>query len=99
MRYEKIVVGKCNDHVSCITLNRPEKMNSFDSVLARELYSAFMELDASDETRVVLVKGAGRNFCAGIDISEHGDKTVMEYREWVELMERPLYAISRMKKL
>lgn len=98
MQYEKIIVSECVDHVSCITLNRPEKMNSFDSALAQELYSAFMELDAFDEARVVLIKGAGRNFCAGIDLSEHGNKTVMEYREWVEVMERPLYAISRMKK-
>ena len=68
MQYEKIIVGKCIDHVSSITLNRPEKMNSFDSGLAKELYAAFMELDGSDETHVVLIKGAGRNFCAGIDL-------------------------------
>lgn len=98
MKYEKIIVENGADHVSIVTLNRPDKMNSFDSVLARELYSAFMELDASEETRVVLVKGAGRNFCAGIDVSELAGKTAMEYREWVELMEKPLFTISRMKK-
>lgn len=98
MKYEKLIVENCGDHVSVVTLNRPDKMNAFDSVLARELFSAFMELDESGETRVVLVKGSGRNFCAGIDVSELAGKTAMEYREWVELMEKPLFAISRMKK-
>jgi enoyl-CoA hydratase/carnithine racemase len=47
---------------------------------------------------VVLIKGAGKAFCAGIDVNELEGKTAMEYRCWIEHMERPLVTISKMKK-
>jgi len=47
---------------------------------------------------VIILKGAGRAFCAGIDVSDFSSKSTMEYREWVECMENPLVTISRMNK-
>jgi len=98
MSFEKIIVRKTEKKVTVVTLNRPEKMNSFDSELALELLSAFRELDVDRDTRVVVVNGAGKGFCAGIDIAELSGKSAMEYREWVERMEKPLLAVSQMKK-
>ncbi|HON33600.1 MAG: enoyl-CoA hydratase-related protein [Thermovirgaceae bacterium] len=98
MGYSRLIVEKGEDHVATVTLNRPEKMNAFDSPLAEELLAAFMELDSCSATRVVLVKGAGRNFCAGIDVSEITGKNALEYKQWVSRMESPLFFISRMKK-
>jgi hypothetical protein len=46
----------------------------------------------------VLLKGAGKAFCAGIDVNELAGESALDYREWIERMERPLVAISRMKK-
>jgi enoyl-CoA hydratase/carnithine racemase len=66
--------------------------------MAEELYDAFLKLDADQNVRVLLLKGAGKAFCAGIDVNELPDKTAMDYREWIERMERPLVAIARMKK-
>jgi enoyl-CoA hydratase/carnithine racemase len=45
-----------------------------------------------------LLKGAGKAFCAGIDVHELAGKTAMEFREWIEHMEQPLLAISKIKK-
>lgn len=94
----KILTEKAQGQVIYVTLNRPEKMNAFDTALADDLYRAFLEADADETTRVLIVRGAGRCFSAGIDLQELGGKTAMEYREWVEAMERPLLQISRMKK-
>jgi len=97
MAYEKLMVETGENHVAEITLNRPENLNTFDSKMAEELYDALLELDADRNVRVILLKGAGKAFCAGIDVNELSGKTAIEYREWIERMERPLVAISNMK--
>jgi enoyl-CoA hydratase/carnithine racemase len=98
MNYEKLIVEIGSKYVAEITLNRPENLNALDSRMAEELYDAFLKLDADQNVRVLLLKGAGKAFCAGIDVNELPDKTAMDYREWIERMERPLVAIARMKK-
>ncbi|MBI4772661.1 MAG: enoyl-CoA hydratase/isomerase family protein [Deltaproteobacteria bacterium] len=97
-RYETIIVEKDEKYIGDITLNRPDKLNTFSSEMAGELYDALVALDADCDVRVILIKGAGKAFCAGIDVNELSNKTAMEYREWIERMERPLLAISKLKK-
>ncbi|MBN2438195.1 MAG: enoyl-CoA hydratase/isomerase family protein [Deltaproteobacteria bacterium] len=98
MSYENIIVEIGDDFVAEIALNRPGSLNAFNIPLARELHQAFQELDAENRARVIILKGAGKAFCAGIDISDFSNKSVMEYRDWIECMEAPLVAISRIKK-
>jgi enoyl-CoA hydratase/carnithine racemase len=98
MTHSKVQVAKGPDHVAELTLNRPEQLNALDSPMAEELFRALMELEADPQVRVLLIKGAGKAFCAGIDVNELPGKTALEYREWIERMERPLAAVSRMKK-
>jgi enoyl-CoA hydratase/carnithine racemase len=98
MQYEKVIVETGEKYVAEVTLNRPENLNTFDSTMAGELYDALLELDAQKNVRVVLLKGAGKAFCAGIDVNELAGKSALEYRAWIERMERPLVAISNMKK-
>ena len=98
MSYEKVIVAVNPNYVGEITLNRPDKLNTFNSVMAGELYEALLEMDGHPDVRVILLKGAGKAFCAGIDVNELAGKSAMEYRLWIERMERPLLAISKMKK-
>ncbi|MCU0561737.1 MAG: enoyl-CoA hydratase-related protein [Desulfobacterales bacterium] len=98
MDYAKLKVEISPAHVAEITLNRPEALNAIDSQMAEELYGCLMELDADARVRVLLLKGAGKCFCAGIDVKELAGKTALEYRAWIERMERPLVAVARMKK-
>jgi enoyl-CoA hydratase/carnithine racemase len=98
MNYEKVIVEIGDKYVAEVTLNRPDNLNTFDSIMAAELYDALFALDAEKRVRVILLKGAGKAFCAGIDVNELAGKTAMEYRDWIERMERPLVAISQMKK-
>jgi enoyl-CoA hydratase/carnithine racemase len=62
------------DHVATLTLNRPERMNAFTPVMARDMIAAFDATDADDEVRAVIVTGAGRGFCAGADLGS-GEST------------------------
>jgi len=98
MDYKNIIVEIGDDYVAEITLNRPDNLNTFNIPLAVELSQALRELDLETQVRVIIIKGAGRAFCAGIDVSDFSGKSAMEYREWVECMENPLVTISRINK-
>lgn len=98
MAYKNLIVETSDKFVGEITLNRPEQMNTFTSGLAEDLYNALLEMDGDADVRVILVKGAGRAFCAGIDVNELFGKTALEYRDWIEHMERPLVTVSKMSK-
>jgi 2-(1,2-epoxy-1,2-dihydrophenyl)acetyl-CoA isomerase len=55
--------------VRTITLNRPERLNAIDPELADALPRAIDEAARADDVRVVVITGAGRGFCSGLDIS------------------------------
>jgi enoyl-CoA hydratase len=59
-----------HEGVATLTLNRPEAMNALSSELRTSLADTFRALQADDETRVVILTGAGRAFCAGLDLKE-----------------------------
>lgn len=98
MTYENLMVEIGDDFVGEITLNRPDQLNTFNTPLAGELVQALEEMDAQTTVRVILLKGAGKAFCAGIDVNELAGKTAMEYKAWIEHMEKPLVIISRLSK-
>ena len=98
MSYENIIVEIGDDFVAEITLNRPNSLNTFNIPLATELDQALKRLDSEEQARVIILKGAGKAFCAGIDVGDFSNKNVMEYRDWIECMENPLITISRIKK-
>ncbi len=98
MNYENLIVKTLDNFIGEITLNRPKSLNTFNTPLALELNHALMDLDSDRGVRVVILKGAGRAFCAGIDISDFFGKTASEYREWIQKMENPIIIMSRMSK-
>jgi len=58
--------------LATLTLHRPDAMNALNLELRLALVRAFRELQAQGEVRVVIVTGAGRAFCAGMDLKELG---------------------------
>jgi len=95
MRYENLLVD-IHDHIGTITFNRPESLNTFNTALAAEFCRALQTLEDEDEVRVVVVKGQGKAFCAGIDIKELEGKQAVDYYAWVQQMEEMSLQIARM---
>ena len=56
--------------VTVITLNRPDKLNALDFGLVEGLHRTLDEIRADDECRVVVLTGAGRGFCSGLDLAD-----------------------------
>lgn len=71
--FETLSVEVDPDGVAVLTLNRPDALNSFTVTMARELEAFFTDAAADDAIRAVVVTGAGRAFCAGMDLSAQGN--------------------------
>ena len=67
LRYE------IEDQVLTLTMNRPERLNAFNSRMQGEFLEALEHADADDEVRAVIVTGEGRGFCAGADLGKGAD--------------------------
>jgi len=73
MDYEQIRYD-VKDNILTITLNRPDRLNAFNTTMRDELIHAFDRANADDAIRAIIVTGAGRAFCAGADL-RNGAKT------------------------
>ncbi|MGQ0804794.1 MAG: enoyl-CoA hydratase/isomerase family protein [Actinomycetota bacterium] len=62
--------------ISVLTLDRPERLNAMSRELISDLHDALDEIAADRECRVVVLTGAGRGFCSGLDLKETGDAAV-----------------------
>ena len=67
--YETLLVETV-DGVTRVTLNRPEKRNAMSPKLHEEMSDALERLAYDDDTRVLVITGAGESFCAGMDLKE-----------------------------
>lgn len=64
---------RVEDAILTLTLNRPEQMNAFTVEMADELVHAFARANDDDAVGAIVVTGAGRAFCAGMDLSKPGN--------------------------
>src|SRR4030043_1127712 len=95
MSFKTVLIEKKNK-IGMITLNRPQKFNTFNTQMAEELNTALRQLDEDPEVRVVIIKGAGKAFSTGIDVSEFHGKTPSEYHRWLTLMDQMHLTIASM---
>eukprot|EP01034_Spumella_vulgaris_P028980 gene28980-35944_t len=81
MSYENILF-EIKGGIARLTLNRPDKLNSFTQAMHLEVRDALARVQADKSVRVLLLTGAGRGFCAGQDL---GDRAVEPGADGVDL--------------
>ena len=67
--YETVLYEK-DDGVAHIALNRPERLNAFDTTMHDELYRVLGDAAQDEEIRSIVVRGEGRGFSAGADLAQ-----------------------------
>jgi methylglutaconyl-CoA hydratase len=75
------ILSELRDGVLTLTLNRPDKRNAIDTEMIDALHAALDRADLDADVRVLALKGAGKDFCAGMDLDEllgTADKTQAE---------------------
>lgn len=95
MDYETLLL-ECRENIGFITLNRPGQLNTFNTLLAREFNKALEAFEADPEVRVIVIRGNGKAFCAGIDVNELEGKKGLDHYFWVGSMEEMALRMSKM---
>ena len=67
------VLVEKKDYIGTITLNRPERMNTISGQMLAMFSEALIELNADRDIRAIIITGAGRAFCAGLDLQDQRD--------------------------
>lgn len=83
-----------------LTLNRPEQMNAYTEKMNEELLHFYKNVNEDDAVRVIVVTGAGRAFCAGMDLSEGGatfssEESEEEYRDLGGQVSLQVYEVKK----
>lgn len=86
--------------VATITLNRPDKLNSFNTPMHKEFLGVLRQVERDEAVRAVVITGAGRGFCAGQDLQDvprtpFGDFVRRNYNAWIiklRTLEKPVIA-------
>ena len=88
-------------HIATITMNRPEKRNAMSTALLAGLRSTITALDENPDVRVIVIRGAGKAFCSGMDLQEmkarggeaDPEGNVVEVLQTVERSKHPTIAM------
>ena len=75
MSQEDEVLLDIADHIGTITLNAPGRMNTISGKMLNQLSEKFLEADRNPDVRCIILTGAGRAFCAGLDLGSQAGKT------------------------
>lgn len=88
------------NNAAYITLNRPERLNSFDIKLGEELYNVLHNISQKKDVRIVVIKGTGKGFCGGGDVKEMytAENKPRFLRELTKAIHRCVIEIRKMEK-
>jgi enoyl-CoA hydratase len=91
MNDEPAVLTERRERVLLITINRPDQRNAVNAAVAHGIAAALDELDEADSLSVGVLTGAGKGFCAGMDLKAFraGERPHVEGRGFAGIVERP----------
>lgn len=91
-----VLVDHPRPHVTQVTLNRPDVLNAMSIQLVIELDRVLAEIAADNDCRVVVLTGAGRAFCSGLDLKDHGVLPGIDGLSMGRIAQRSMQAYSRL---
>jgi len=94
-----VLIDKPQPHTSIITLNRPDRLNAMSIQLVIELFDAFESVGADNDTWVVILTGAGRSFCSGLDLRDYGTIPNIDGLQVGRIAQRSMRYYSRLVSL
>ena len=94
-RTEQLVLSNVESGVGYITLNRPERLNTFNLSLAEQFLAIIKNFNKDETVRAIVIKGSGKVFSAGGDIKEMMN-AVTEGKDRAAYFRSPLVAFSKM---
>jgi enoyl-CoA hydratase len=97
MEFETVIYEK-KDRVAVITLNRPKVLNAMNKQLWLDLREAFLAARADEEVRVVILTGQGRAFSTGADLKDSRDRSLVQYRDYLNHLQEMSRLIVRFDK-
>lgn len=91
------VLYEFEDYVATITLNRPERLNAISGDMLGRLSTLLLECDANRDVRAILLTGAGRGFCAGLDLKDvaAGNDSITTDAANAKISETPPFVMRR----
>ncbi|MFN0107437.1 MAG: enoyl-CoA hydratase/isomerase family protein [Blastocatellia bacterium] len=95
------IIFELSSGAATITLNRPDKRNALNDQLIADLRQAMAEADADDQVRVIVLRGAGKDFCAGADLSQlekSAQASIIENIEGANEMANLFIVMRKLKK-
>ncbi len=95
------IIIETAESIATITLNRPEKRNALNDALINELKAALRMADKDETLRAVVIRGAGKDFCSGADLSalqKISESDVLENHDDADNL-RELFSIIRLLKI
>jgi enoyl-CoA hydratase len=93
---ELVLVDHPEPHVAVVTLNRPDRLNALSIDLALALDEALAAVGDENETWVVVLTGAGRGFCSGLDLKDYGVLPGIDGLTVGRIAQRSMRAYSRL---
>ncbi|WP_426574368.1 enoyl-CoA hydratase-related protein [Aquihabitans sp. McL0605] len=94
-----VLVEKPEPHVAVVTLNRPERLNAMSIELVLELAEVLQGIAADNTCRVIVLTGAGRAFCSGLDLKDHGAVPGIDGLQIGQIAQRSMHVYSRLTPL
>src|SRR4051812_34347514 len=94
-----VLVEKPEPQVAVVTLNRPERLNAMSIELVLELADVLQGIATDNACRVVVLTGAGRAFCSGLDLKDHGAVPGIDGLQVGQIAQRSMHVYSRLTPL
>jgi len=98
MPYETVILEK-RDKIGILTLNRPEARNALNPALRRDIAAALDEVEQDMEIEVLILTGAGKAFCAGVDLKYLGKQSIEAGKDQVPLADQTNRSASSLARL